>query len=209
MPPSPHRAGGSSGSRPRRSAAGLGRRGGHRRRGARPGSGRRPFLGPTLAAELRRLAGAPAAATDEAVAFTPVALRLAVIVGPAWSPPAVAIDARGASSALVLVPDGEGEALADGPGRPGYGGIDLTRPAPASIRGHRRPGSRIRAPVAHRRRPDDVDRPWPGLDRADLVGIMSGAVHLASSTPPAPAPVRAADRLVPGRPAHAGRRLRR
>jgi alkylation response protein AidB-like acyl-CoA dehydrogenase len=95
-----------------------------------------PFLGPTLAAELRRLAAALPAPADvrETVAFTPDlgALASAVdgaVAGPALpasarpdlalpagsvadstlpSPGAVAIDALGAVCALVLVPAGDG-----------------------------------------------------------------------------------------------------
>ncbi len=65
------------------------------------------FLGPTLAAELRRLAGAPAAAAPETVALLPDLSGPAVAAaGGALPPGAVAIDAAGAASALVLVADG-------------------------------------------------------------------------------------------------------
>ena len=54
----------------REGALGLGGRGCHRRRGARPRPGRRRRSSvPTLAAELRRLAGAPPAAEPETVAL--------------------------------------------------------------------------------------------------------------------------------------------
>ena len=99
------------------------------------------FLGPTLAAELRRLAGAPAAAAPETVALLPDLSGPAVAAaGGALPPGAVAIDAAGAASALVLVADGQttrrqrqprqltlGSVELGGPGVP----VDLTRPAVA------------------------------------------------------------------------------
>src|SRR5439155_19354814 len=57
------------------------------------------FLGPTLAAELRRLSGAPAATGKETVAL---ARDLGSLSGAA-----VAIDTAGASSALVVFDDGQ------------------------------------------------------------------------------------------------------
>lgn len=56
-----------------------------------------PFLGPTLAAELRRLGAAPAATTNETVVLAPSLSEFAVAVD---GPPekSVAIDARGTRS---------------------------------------------------------------------------------------------------------------
>jgi alkylation response protein AidB-like acyl-CoA dehydrogenase len=130
-----------------------------------------PFLGPTLAAELRRLAGAPDGTAAETVLLAPGLGALA-------SAPnrAVAIDARGAASALVLVPDAGGHRLAavalqvvDRP-------TDLTRPTAVASA----------APVAladHRTLTDDDIAAWTALGLAltcaDLVGVMRGAVQLA------------------------------
>jgi alkylation response protein AidB-like acyl-CoA dehydrogenase len=136
------------------------------------------FLGPTLAAELRRLAGAPAATSRETVALVPDLSALAG-AGGGIDTGAVAVDARGATAALVLVPVTGGHAV----GRVALGaaspGVDLTRP-----------GATVDATAA----PDPVagvDRPlgpahivaWSALGLtlacADLVGSMTGAVHLA------------------------------
>ena len=64
-----------------------------------------PFLGPTLAADLRRRAGGAAASGRETVALTPNLAGLA-LVSVAKGSAAVAVDAGGADVALVLVPDG-------------------------------------------------------------------------------------------------------
>ena len=75
-----------------------------------------PFLGPTLAAELRRLAGAPAA--DRVRDGRPGSASLsglAVAVDGVAPAGAVAVDARGASAALVLVPTDSGHRLASVP----------------------------------------------------------------------------------------------
>jgi hypothetical protein len=87
-----------------------------------------PYLGPTLAAELRRLAGAPPASASETVALAPDLSDLAC--RPAGMPAGecLAVDARGATSALVLVPaPGGGHTVAQvalgGPA----GQVDLTR----------------------------------------------------------------------------------
>ena len=90
-----------------------------------------PFLGPTLAAELRRLAGAPAADIAETVAFA--GLPLAAVAGRRRGLPdgAVAVDARGATAALLLVPDGRATRLAAVALGPAEVGTDLTRPGAA------------------------------------------------------------------------------
>ena len=136
------------------------------------------FLGPTLAAELRRLAGAAPAATPETVAFSGSLARMAVCEGSVPSD-GVAVDAGGAGAALVLVPDGSGYALATvATGAIGVG-TDLTRPGatidPASAAGP--------VPVvgAHPLDEDDMAA-WTALGLAigcaDLVGVMRGAVDL-------------------------------
>ncbi|WP_207946306.1 hypothetical protein [Actinomadura sp. 7K507] len=78
------------------------------------------FLGPTLAADLRRLAGA-----SEASARETVALRADLSGLAAQGEDAVAVDVSGAGSALALGPGGAlaSVALSGAPA-----GVDLTRP---------------------------------------------------------------------------------
>ena len=66
------------------------------------------FLGATMAAELRRLTGAPAAAEPETVALTADLVQPATAENGKVPPGAVAIDAHGAAAALVLVGGGAG-----------------------------------------------------------------------------------------------------
>jgi alkylation response protein AidB-like acyl-CoA dehydrogenase len=137
------------------------------------------FLGPTLAADLRRRAGAPAAGAPETVLLTADLSALARVGDEGVPRRAVAVDAHGASRALVLLPGAGGAtlgavALAGGPA-----GVDLTRPslgcAPAApvspVEGQGRTLSR-----------DDLAH-WQGLGLAaacgDLVGVMRGALTLA------------------------------
>ena len=150
------------------------------------------FLGPTLAAELRRLAGAPAATSPETVALLPDLSGPAVAAGGVLAPGAVAIDAAGATSALVLVPDDAGDgsgghALAvaglGGPAVP----VDLTRPGvalaaatavtPLALAGTGDGGGPAGLPAGALAR-------WTALGlavtAADLVGTMAGAVRLAT-----------------------------
>jgi hypothetical protein len=132
-----------------------------------------PFLGPTLAAELRRLAVAPPSGGPETVALLPD------LSAPAASATrAVAVDARGASSALVLVPAPGGYLLAEARVAEVETGADLTRPLGVVY-----PAEAV--PLAGQERPvtaDDLVR-WTGLGLAmtcaDLVGVMRGAVQLA------------------------------
>jgi alkylation response protein AidB-like acyl-CoA dehydrogenase len=131
------------------------------------------FLGPTLAAELRRLAGAPAAARPETVLLTPD------LAAPARAEDGgVAPDAAGAATALVLLPASAGYALAEVTVRKGHTGFDLTRPAvrvePAEA-----------TPVVGQTKAissDDVVH-WTALGLAttcaDLVGAMQGAIDVA------------------------------
>jgi alkylation response protein AidB-like acyl-CoA dehydrogenase len=137
-----------------------------------------PFLGPTLAAELRRLAGAPPATTIETVALVP---RLGDIARATEGTvlDAVAIDASGAERALLLVPTGGGHALGSvAIGEPAPNVVDLSRPS--SLLGD--------APVAvvdgaTRTLIDDDLTRWTALalaaTSADLVGTMRGAIELA------------------------------
>jgi len=137
------------------------------------------FLGPTLATELRRLAGAEPGDTVETVALDTALSSLARAVN-AESPPAVAIDAQGSARALLLVPDGERHRVAQVELHAAATGLDLTRPSVILD------SSSVVTPVDTAHRPitaDDVTR-WTALGLAltcaDLVGTMRGAVELAS-----------------------------
>jgi len=138
------------------------------------------FLGPTLATELRRLAGAPPSATIETVALTPSLATLATVGGNALPVGTVAVDARGASAALILVPDGAGHALASVAIGPVEVGTDLTRPGAAvdpvvAVMPVEGPDTRTVT--------DGQLSTWTALglalECADLVGTMRGAVDLA------------------------------
>jgi hypothetical protein len=133
-----------------------------------------PFLGPTLAAELRRRAGAPPATAPETVLLTadlsaPASLR---------APGTVAVDAAGASSALLLVPAGDGYTLAGIRLAPSEVRVDLTRPVSGPD-----PATSIE-PVAEGALTADDVAAWTALGLAvtcaDLVGTMRGAVTLAT-----------------------------
>jgi alkylation response protein AidB-like acyl-CoA dehydrogenase len=140
-----------------------------------------PFLGPTLAAELRRLAGAPSAAAGETILLAPGLGDLARLTDGAPSG-AVAIDAQGADTALALSADGttlvEVPLVAAGP-QPDGDGVDLTRRT--AVVDPSRPvgvvGDQGRALSA-----DDLVA-WTALGLAvtcaDLVGTMRGAVELS------------------------------
>lgn len=140
-----------------------------------------PYLGPTLAAELRRLAGAPPAAAPETVGLAPDLSDLACRPDGTPAGSSVAIDARDAASALVLVPAaGGGHAVAQvALGEPG-GQVDLTRttvPAEPTAPVVPLGGTEIfLSPEAETR--------WTALGlaltSADLVGTMRGAVALAA-----------------------------
>ena len=137
------------------------------------------FVGPTLAAELRRLAGAPAAEAPETVGLTPDLSALAE-AGDAL----VAVDAAGATQTLVLSPVAGGHALAtvDLPGGVhGNAAVDLTRPSVALAAGAAGAASTLvvgAAPLD-----DDALARWTALalavTAAELVGTMAGATELA------------------------------
>jgi len=84
------------------------------------------FVGPTLAAELRRLAGAPAATSSETVLLR--AGLGAIAIAPDGVAGGAAIDARGADAALVLRAVGPGYELASVALTPAAEPVDLTRP---------------------------------------------------------------------------------
>jgi alkylation response protein AidB-like acyl-CoA dehydrogenase len=136
------------------------------------------FLGPTLAADLRRRAGAPPATGAETVALGRELSRLAEEEEDA---DATAVDARGASSALLALRGGGGGRL----GVVGLGaeimGADLTRPVA------RRQDGGPAAPLEGQTRRIDADdmARWQSLGLAaacaDLVGTMRGSLALAAA----------------------------
>ena len=137
------------------------------------------FVGPTLATELRRMAGAPPSAEVETVVLTDDLLSLARVVD-GRVPSGVAVDVQGSTRALVLAPGPDGNHLASMElGSPAVG-LDLTRPSVAVD------GQAVVTPVAPARpvTADDLTR-WTALGLAvacaDLVGTMGGAVRLASA----------------------------
>lgn len=139
------------------------------------------FLGPTLAAELRRLVAAPPADEAETVALT---ARLDRPAGPGEvaGAAAVAVDAAGAASALLPVPTDDGHTLAIvalEPSTEPADPTDLTRPTRVV------PPAAAVEPVPDQARVLDVDglTRWTALGLAltcaDLVGTMTGAVRLS------------------------------
>ena len=138
------------------------------------------FLGPILAGELRRMAGAPPVAGIETVALGPDLSSVARVVE-GQAPAGVAVDVQGSSRALLLVAGADGHQLAqvDLVAAPVY--VDLTRPSAALD-----PSAAV-TPVAGAARPitgEGLDR-WTALGLslacADLVGAMGGAVRLATA----------------------------
>jgi len=136
------------------------------------------FLGPTLAAELRRLAGAPPSSTAETVALEPSLEDLAEAVEGGPSPAATAVDTHGVGSALLLVASGDGLRLAHVAVPPAEVRTDLTRPSAPVEPG---PVSLVH-PDARPLTADDLAT-WTALGlaltSADLVGVMRGAIDLS------------------------------
>lgn len=136
-----------------------------------------PFVGPILAGELRRMAGAPVSESIETVAFTPDLLSLADTARDAAF--SVAIDADGSAQALLLSSGPDGHRVMQIGLAPEEHRVDLTRPA-------RRLGGPVAgATVVGNRAIGDKDLTrWTALGLAlagaDLVGIMHGAVQLAT-----------------------------
>jgi alkylation response protein AidB-like acyl-CoA dehydrogenase len=136
------------------------------------------FVGPTLGAELRRLVGAPAPSSPETVildaGLTDLALADPVGNGLAG---ALAIDAAGSSDGLIRMPDG---GIGKVPLAPSSAGVDLTRSS-ACVTG----GAVAERLTAERPLDSDAHRKWIALGLsltcADLVGVMRGAVALATS----------------------------
>jgi hypothetical protein len=134
------------------------------------------FAGPLLAAELRRLAGAPTASTAETVSLTSDLGGFARGDEAGAPPPgALALDAAGAATALVLTADDHLATVPiDAAATPT---VDLTRAVVEIPAGTRLEPIGGRALTA-----DDVTR-WTALGLAltcaDLVGAMRGAIQLA------------------------------
>ena len=138
-----------------------------------------PFLGPTLAAELRRLAGAPPASEAETVALAEGLARPPLAVDGVVEVGAVALDSA-AVSALALVPAGAGFSLgAVALGQPSAAEVDLTRP----VGQWAEPGSVTamegQARVLSRDDVASVHSLGLAASSADLVGVMRGALALA------------------------------
>ncbi len=138
-----------------------------------------PYLGPTLAADLRRLAGVPAATSVETVALDRSHTGLAVAVDGAAPPATLAVDAAGAGRALLLVPTPAGHVLAAVGLQPADDRPDLTRPVATA-----EPGAAV-TPLEGMAHPLTGDQlaAWTALGLAltcaDLVGTMRGAVELS------------------------------
>ena len=138
------------------------------------------FVGPTLAAELRRLGGAPACEGYETVVLSADLSELARAPGGVVAAGSVVPDAAGARRALVLLPSADGDVVAAltlsgvGPG------VDLTR----SLGSWQGTGQVTTVPgVAGALGPDDRTRVHAlglALSSADLVGTMRGAITLAT-----------------------------
>jgi Acyl-CoA dehydrogenase, C-terminal domain len=138
------------------------------------------FLGATMAAELRRLTGAPAAAEPETVALTAELVQPATAENGKVPPGAVAIDAHGAAAALVLVGAARGYTIGTAALAGEAAGTDLTRPTaswrtPAAVT--------VVDGQSRSLHPDDAAT-WRSLGlaltSADLVGVMRGALALTS-----------------------------
>jgi alkylation response protein AidB-like acyl-CoA dehydrogenase len=137
------------------------------------------FAGPTLSSELRRAAGAPAV-DGETIVLGPDLSRPAVPTEGVLERGAVAVDTQGATSALVLVPGGHSSTLAGVTSGEVGTDADLTRPV---WRWESSPKPQELSGQTRRLDSDDIDRLTSlglALTSADLVGVMRGALDLAS-----------------------------
>lgn len=142
-----------------------------------------PFLGPTLAVELRRIAGAPEVGGPETVALTRDLGSPAIADGGVLPERAVAFDAASAQAALVVVAGAAGYTLATaklaGPGgnARATAGIDLTRTTVVLDAAELTPvdGTSVIT--------EEELTAWKAfglaLASAELVGVMDGAITLA------------------------------
>ncbi|HEY2429603.1 MAG TPA: acyl-CoA dehydrogenase family protein [Acidimicrobiales bacterium] len=131
-----------------------------------------PFLGPALAVDLRRRAGAPQSAGEETVLLS--AELDALAMGPSS---ALAVDAGRARTALLLMGSPDEYALGEVAVEPVEGRTDLTRGAAAPL------PEPVPIRVGARTLTADDMASWVALGLAltcaDLVGTMTGAVDLA------------------------------
>ncbi|MGH9007541.1 MAG: acyl-CoA dehydrogenase family protein [Acidimicrobiales bacterium] len=136
------------------------------------------FLGPTMAADLRRLAGAPASTAPETIALGADLAETVRSTAGTLVAGAVAVDAAGCTTALVLIADGDGYGVGDVVLDDRVDGVDLTRPA-AACRGEVRPLDG-QSRLLH----DSDLATWQSLALAttcaDLVGVMRGALALST-----------------------------
>jgi alkylation response protein AidB-like acyl-CoA dehydrogenase len=138
-----------------------------------------PFLGPTLAADLRRFVGAPLTDVAETVVLTADLSEPAEAGNGVLPTDAVAIDALGASRALVLTDTSFGLSLGSVQLDGQVSGTDLTRPSASLPPGTGVSLITLDEPILE----GDIVR-WHSLGLAlscaDLVGVMRGAVALAT-----------------------------
>jgi hypothetical protein len=139
------------------------------------------YVGPVLAHDLLRRAGRGGDDIARTIVVTADLRRLAVTDGSAISGPCLAIDTAGSAAGLLLSAAGDGDryALAHVALGASREGVDLTRPV-ASIPS----GAAVTAIVgADALSPADVTA-WSALavtlTAADLVGVMEGALELAT-----------------------------
>ena len=142
-----------------------------------------PLIGPTLAAELLRLAEVPAAGSEQTVALRSDLSAPAICAAQTSGghDAVVAIDAAGSSTALVLLPVAGGYQVAE-ISLDGFAdsAVDLTRTFLAG----RLPAGPVAALNGQQRLLTDDDlRRWTALglalSSADLVGVMQGAIRLS------------------------------
>lgn len=137
------------------------------------------FLGPSLAVDLRRLAGLPAAEVTETVLLGP-GLREVACVPLGQVPEAVAIDSAGAVRALAVTPAPGGHLVVavDLGGGEDIAPVDLTRTMA-------RPVGETHLVEGGTAVPDEALTRWLAfglaVTSADLVGLMQGAVDLTAA----------------------------
>jgi alkylation response protein AidB-like acyl-CoA dehydrogenase len=136
------------------------------------------FFGPTMASELRRMAGVPPSAAAETVALSADLSSLACSVD-GEVPSSVAIDVQGSDRSILLALGSDGHRVAQLALRSPPVGVDLTRPSVVIDSPGVAPTIETAAPITA----DDLTR-WTALGLAlacaDLVGTMCGAVQLAT-----------------------------
>jgi alkylation response protein AidB-like acyl-CoA dehydrogenase len=128
-----------------------------------------PFIGPTLAADLRRLAAAPAASTIETVVLDETLRRLASANG-------IAIDSSGSTTALLAL---DGDRIASAALADDRVFVDLTRPSAAVV-----PNGDVESLDSSGAVGPDAWARWKALalalTSADLVGVMRGALDVTN-----------------------------